>query len=66
MVLLTKTMVSSVPDPTYAALGLLTTGALGTVLYSYVAADSDLASSATALAKGAVDAIRRNDIVSIC
>jgi len=52
-------------DPTYAALGLLTTGALGTVLYSYVAADSDLASSATALAKGAVDAIKRNDIVQV-
>ena len=52
-------------DPTYAALGLLTTGALGTVLYSYVATDSDLASSATALAKGAVDAIKRNDIVQV-
>ena len=52
-------------DPTYAALGLLTTGALGTVLYSYAAADSDLASSASALARGAVEAIKRNDIVQV-
>ena len=43
-------------DPTYAALGVLTTGAL---LYS-----SGIASSATALAKGAVDAVKRNDLVS--
>jgi hypothetical protein len=50
-------------NPTYATLGLLGTGALGSVLYSYVATDSDLASSATALALGAVDAIKRNDIV---
>jgi len=50
-------------DPTYTALGLLGTGALGSVLYSYIASDSDLASSATALAKGAVDAIKRNDFV---
>ena len=56
---------ASTVDPTYAALGLLTTGALGTVLYSYVTSDTDLASSATALAKGAVDAIKRNDIVQV-
>ena len=39
-------------DPGYAALGVLTTGALGTVLYSYVASDSDLATSATSMASG--------------
>ena len=50
-------------DPTYAALGVLTTGALASVAYSYVASDSDIASSATDLALGAVDAIARNDIV---
>jgi len=50
-------------DPTYAALGVLTTGALASVAYSYVASDSDIASSATDLAMGAVDAIARNDIV---
>ena len=50
-------------DPTYAALGVLTTGALGTALYS-LAASSGIASSATALAKGAVDAVKRNDLVS--
>ena len=61
----TYSEVTSGPDPTYAALGLLTTGALGTVLYSYVTSDTDLASSATALAKGAVDAIKRNDIVQV-
>ena len=60
---LTYSQVTSGPDPAYAALGLLTTGALGTVLYTYVASDENLASSATALAKGAVDAIKRNDIV---
>jgi len=52
-------------NPTYATLGLLGTGALGSVLYSYVATDSHLASSATALALGAVDAIKRNDIVDV-
>ena len=50
-------------DPTYAALGVLTTGALASVAYSYVASDPDIASSATDLALGAVDAIARNDIV---
>ena len=50
-------------DPTYAALGVLTTGALASVAYSYVASDQDIASSATSLALGAVDAISRNDIV---
>ena len=50
-------------DPTYAALGVLTTGALASVAYSYVASDSDIASSASDLALGAVDAIARNDIV---
>ena len=50
-------------DPTYAALGVLTTGALASVAYSYVASDSDIASSATDLALGAVNAIARNDIV---
>ena len=43
-------------DPSYAALGVLTTGSL---LYS-----SGIASSATALAKGAVDAVKRKDFVS--
>ena len=46
-------------DPTYAALGVLTTGALGSMLYS-----SGIASSATALARGAVEAVKRNDLVS--
>ena len=50
-------------DPTYTALGVLTTGALASVAFSYVASDSDIASSATDLALGAVDAIARNDIV---
>ena len=50
-------------DPTYAALGVLTTGALASVAYSYVASDQDIASSATSLAMGAVDAIARNDLV---
>ena len=50
-------------DPAYAALGVLTTGALGSVAYSYLASDSDIASSATNLALGAVDAIARNDVV---
>ena len=50
-------------DPSYAALGVLTTGALASVAYTYVASDSDIASSATDLAMGAVDAIARNDIV---
>ena len=50
-------------DPTYAALGVLTTGALASVAYSYVASDSDIATSATNLALGAVDAIARNDVV---
>ena len=50
-------------DPTYAALGVLTTGALASVAYSYVASDADIASSATSLALGAVDAISRNDLV---
>ena len=50
-------------DPIFAALGLLTTGAVGTVIYSYLMADNNLASSVSALAKGAVDAIKRNDIV---
>ena len=50
-------------DPTYAALGVLTTGALASVAYSYVASDQDIASSATSLALGAVDAIARNDLV---
>ena len=50
-------------DPTYAALGVLTTGALASVAYSYVASDKDIASSATSLALGAVDAIARNDLV---
>ena len=43
-------------DPTYAALGVLTTGAL---LYT-----SGIASSATALARGAVDAVKKNNFVS--
>ena len=59
----TYSQVTSGPDPAYAALGLLTTGAIGTVIYSYVASDDNLASSATAFAKGAVDAIKRNDLV---
>ena len=50
-------------DPTYAALGVLTTGALASVAYSYVASDSDIATSATNIAMGAVDAIARNDVV---
>ena len=50
-------------DPSYAALGVLTTGALASVAFSYVASDSDIASSATDLALGAVDALARNDIV---
>ena len=50
-------------DPSYAALGVLTTGALASVAFSYVASDSDIASSATDLAMGAVDALARNDIV---
>ena len=50
-------------DPTYTALGVLTTGALASVAFSYVASDSDIASSATDLALGAVDAIARNDIM---
>ena len=50
-------------DPVFAALGLLTTGAVGTVIYSYLMANNNFASSASALAKGAVDAIKRNDIV---
>merc|ERR1712079_995012 len=50
-------------DPSIAALGVLTTGALASVAYSYVASDSDIASSASDLALGAVDAIARNDIV---
>ena len=50
-------------DPTYTALGVLTTGALASVAFSYVASDSDIASSATDLALGAVDAIARNDLV---
>ena len=59
----TYSQVTSGPDPAYAALGLLTTGAIGTVIYSYVASHDNLASSATAFAKGAVDAIKRNDLV---
>ena len=50
-------------DPAYAALGVLTTGAIASVAYSAVTSDSDLASSATNLALGAVDAIARNDVV---
>ena len=50
-------------DPSIAALGVLTTGALASVAYSYVASDNDIASSATNLALGAVDAISRNDIM---
>jgi hypothetical protein len=46
-------------DPTYTALGVLTTGALGSMLYS-----SGIASSATALARGAVEAVKRNDLVT--
>ena len=61
----TYSEVTSGPDISFNALGFLTTGALGTVLYSYVTSDTDLASSATALAKGAVDAIKRNDIVQV-
>ena len=39
-------------NPTYAALGVLTTGALGSVLYSYGSQDGGgLATSATAFAK---------------
>ena len=45
--------------------GLLTAGALGSVAYSYVAADPSLASSAVSLAQGAVDSIARNDIVQM-
>ena len=50
-------------DPAYAALGVLGTGALASVAYSYVASDADVASSAANLALGAVDAIARNDVV---
>ena len=47
-------------DPGYAALGLLTTGALGTVLYSYTSGNSP-----ASLAQGALDTIARNDIVQM-
>eukprot|EP00090_Calanus_glacialis_P013422 TRINITY_DN22080_c0_g1_i5.p1 TRINITY_DN22080_c0_g1~~TRINITY_DN22080_c0_g1_i5.p1 ORF type:complete len:605 (+),score=162.47 TRINITY_DN22080_c0_g1_i5:66-1880(+) len=50
--------------PAHAALGLLATGAIGSVIYSYVATDSDLASSVTDLASGAVDLVRRKGLVS--
>jgi len=47
----------------YTALGLLTTGAVGTVAYSYILGDGDLATSASSLATGAVEALRRSDLV---
>ena len=50
-------------DPKLAALGLLTTGALGSVLYSSVA-NANVATSATRLAKDAFDTVSRNRIVS--
>jgi len=64
---ITYSEVNSGLNPTFAAtaaLGVLTTGAVGSVLYSYAAnSRSDLATSATSLAQGALDALKKNDIV---
>ena len=48
-------------SPGTAALGLLTTGAVGSVIYSYAvnAPPGSLATSATSLAKGAVEGLQR-------
>ena len=49
-------------NPTNVALGVLATGALGSVVYSALTS-GNLATSAASLATGAVSAIRRNDLV---
>ena len=48
-------------SPGTAAIGLLTTGAVGSVIYSYAvnAPPGSLATSATSLAKGAVEGLQR-------
>ena len=48
-------------SPGTAALGLLTTGAVGSVIYSYAvnSPPGSLATSATSLAKGAVEEVQR-------
>ena len=49
-------------NPTSVALGVLATGALGSVVYSAVTS-GNIATGAADLATGAVSAIRRNDLV---
>jgi len=51
-------------DPAHAALGVLATGAIGSVVYSYVAADSNLVTSVANLAMGAVEAVKRKGVAS--
>ena len=60
----TYSEVSTGVNPAHAALGVLATGAIGSVIYSYVATDPDIATSATNLAMGAIDDVKRKGIVS--
>jgi len=55
----TYSQVTTGIDPKFATLGLLGTGALGSVVYSYVAAENDF----SALALGAVDKLKKIDVV---
>ena len=60
----TYSEVSTGVNPAHAALGVLATGAIGSVIYSYVATDPDIATSATNLAMGAIEGVKRKGIVS--
>ena len=60
----TYSEVSTGVNPAHAAIGVLATGALGSVIYSYVATNPDIATSATNLAMGAIEGVKRRGIVS--
>ena len=60
----TYSEVSTGVNPAHAAIGVLATGAIGSVIYSYVATDPDIATSATNLAMGAIEGVKRKGIVS--
>ena len=60
----TYSEVSTGINPAHAAIGVLATGALGSVIYSYVATNPDIATSATNLAMGAIEGVKRRGIVS--
>ena len=60
----TYSEVSTGVNPAHAAIGILATGAIGSVIYSYVATDPDIATSATNLAMGAIEGVKRKGIVS--